>query len=95
MPTYNNYGDWPASGEIDLVEGRGNAPGYPAGGSNEFGTTLHWGPDWTVDAWEKAHAIHSSKTDLSDGYHVYGLEWSEGSIKSTIDGETVLDYEMT
>lgn len=24
MPAYNKYGTWPASGEIDLVESRGN-----------------------------------------------------------------------
>lgn len=24
MPAYNTYGTWPASGEIDLVESRGN-----------------------------------------------------------------------
>lgn len=24
MPAYNAYGTWPASGEIDLVESRGN-----------------------------------------------------------------------
>lgn len=27
LPRWNNYGNWPASGEIDLMESRGNAPG--------------------------------------------------------------------
>lgn len=40
MPKYNLYGTWPASGEIDLMESRGNAPVH------DFGTTLHFGPDY-------------------------------------------------
>ena len=42
MPRYNAYGGWPASGEIDIMESRGNAPGYPLGGHNAYGSTLHW-----------------------------------------------------
>ena len=46
LPKLNAYGKWPASGEIDICESRGNAPGYPAGGVDTFGSTLHWGPNW-------------------------------------------------
>jgi len=49
MPKDYLYGIWPASGEIDIVESRGNV-GYPledGGGPESFGSTLHWGPDWT------------------------------------------------
>ena len=46
LPTYQEYGMWPASCEIDIVESRGNAPGYPMGGHNTFGSTLHWGVSW-------------------------------------------------
>ena len=28
LPKRNEYGPWPASGEIDIMESRGNAPGY-------------------------------------------------------------------
>jgi len=32
MPENSVYGDWPASGEIDIVESKGNDPKhYPAG----------------------------------------------------------------
>lgn len=43
LPKYNQYGEWPSSGEIDIVESRGNSPSYPSGGVNTFGSTLHWG----------------------------------------------------
>ena len=47
MPTHNQYGQWPASGEIDIMESRGNPSTYTPGGVNKIGSTLHWGEhDW-------------------------------------------------
>lgn len=46
LPKHNEYGQWPASGEIDIMESRGNNPSYPAGGSDKFGSTLHWGTNY-------------------------------------------------
>lgn len=43
LPAQNAYGSWPVSGEIDIVESRGNAAGYPPGGVDTFSSTLHWG----------------------------------------------------
>ena len=40
MPTHNEYGEWPASGEIDIMESRGNDPSYSASGNDIFGSTL-------------------------------------------------------
>jgi len=47
LPTYGEYGTWPASGEIDIMESRGNDETYSSGGVNRFGSTLHWGPDYS------------------------------------------------
>jgi beta-glucanase (GH16 family) len=47
LPTYQSYGGWPASGEIDIVESRGNQ-NYSPGGVNQFGSTLHWAPYWSL-----------------------------------------------
>ena len=46
LPADQAYGTWPASGEIDIMESRGNSPSCTAGGSDTFGSTLHWGPAW-------------------------------------------------
>lgn len=42
MPTDSVYGVWPRSGEMDIMEARGNGVDYP-GGRNVFYSTLHWG----------------------------------------------------
>jgi beta-glucanase (GH16 family) len=95
LPTHNAYGQWPASGEIDIVESRGNDASCAAGGRNKFGSTLHWGPGYPADAWDKAHAEYTSETgDLSDDFHIYGLDWTEEHIITTIDGKTVLDFQF-
>ena len=44
LPENNTYGSWPASGEIDIVEARGNKPTYPAQGSNYVRSSLNYGP---------------------------------------------------
>lgn len=45
LPKHNAYGLWPASGEIDLVESRGNLRYMQNGvniGAEQAGSTLHW-----------------------------------------------------
>lgn len=45
LPKHNAYGLWPASGEIDLVEARGNLRYMQKGvniGVEQAGSTLHW-----------------------------------------------------
>lgn len=46
-----------------------------------------------MDAFEKAHAEykHDSGT-LADDFHVYGLEWTEDHIITTIDDKEVLNF---
>jgi len=46
LPKHNAYGGWPASGEIDIVESRGNDASCSAGGRDTFGSTLHYGPGY-------------------------------------------------
>jgi Glycosyl hydrolases family 16 len=43
MPVNDTYGVWPQSGEIDIMESRGNNLNYPQGGDDTFSSTLHWG----------------------------------------------------
>lgn len=43
MPEDSVYGEWPRSGEIDIMESRGNGAGYEEGGRNYYYSTLHWG----------------------------------------------------
>jgi beta-glucanase (GH16 family) len=53
LPKHNAYGTWPASGEIDIMESRGNGASYPLGGNDAFGSTLHWGPYYGMNGFPK------------------------------------------
>ena len=57
MPKINQYGTWPSSGEIDLMESRGNLD-YSVNGNQlgveHVGTTLHFGPQWDLNGYEMA-----------------------------------------
>ena len=92
LPKDNAYGQWPASGEIDLVESRGNE-NCEVGGVDTFGSTLHWGPGYPMDPYEKAHADYKHPTGtLNDDFHTYELEWTKEHIITRIDDTEVLNF---
>lgn len=96
LPSSAPYGTWPSSGEIDIMESRGNARGYPGGGREAFGSTLHYGPDYTQDAYLTAHAEYTMPTgDLSQDFHTYGLYWNESTLMTYIDSTPVLSLDLT
>ncbi|KAL2144754.1 hypothetical protein VTI28DRAFT_8600 [Corynascus sepedonium] len=78
MPVDSKYGPWPRSGEIDIMESRGNNYTHPQGGNNIISSALHWGPDPANDAWwrtnVKRQALH---TTYSAGFNTFGIEWSQ------------------
>ncbi len=86
LPVEDTYGPWPASGEIDIVESRGNNYTYKTGGNNMVSSSLHWGPSPDQDAWfrtnDKKDAFHSTFTEK---YHKFGLEWSEKYLFTYVD----------
>nr|XP_006811298.1 PREDICTED: beta-1,3-glucan-binding protein-like [Saccoglossus kowalevskii] len=88
LPKYNEYGDWPASGEIDIVESRGNvdykSPDGVSQGVDSMGSTMHWGPYFPWNGWNKTHATKFFVDDKltlevdpgEDGFYKYG-GWHE------------------
>jgi hypothetical protein len=90
MPENSTYGDWPKSGEIDIMESRGNAPGYSAGGRDVYTSTLHWGMDTITDAfWRTTAGRVLRRTDYSKSFHTFGMEWSEDYIVTYVDSRIV------
>ncbi|PIK33946.1 putative beta-1,3-glucan-binding protein [Apostichopus japonicus] len=99
LPKRNAYGQWPASGEIDLVECRGNlnlaAEDGTQVGVNQMGSTMHWGPYWPLNGWHQTHAsvnLPDGKT-FADGFHKYGLEWTSEGLKFYLDDTLILDVD--
>jgi hypothetical protein len=78
------YGSWPLSGEIDIMEARGNGPSYPAQGFNFVRSTLTWGPLPAVTArlfgWQSL-----KRSSYAQNFHTYTLEWTENFIKIYVD----------
>jgi len=98
MPTNEVYGSWPRSGEIDVIEMMGNKGYYCNGeerGRKCTASTLHWGPSWDQDPYEKTHdgeCITGEKnSDYSTDFHKFTLEWSESGIQTYIDDKLVLN----
>ncbi|BFZ56765.1 hypothetical protein PYCC9005_003813 [Savitreella phatthalungensis] len=99
MPVNSTYGGWPRSGEIDILESRGNGIEYRAvnaqnqefpGGHNTAFSTLHWGPGtpFIWDAYLKTTnglTWPSGSDSLTDSFHTFGLEWTPRSIHTYID----------
>ncbi|KAK2740536.1 hypothetical protein FQN57_006039 [Myotisia sp. PD_48] len=78
MPLNDSYGEWPASGEIDIAEGRGNDVDYPIGGRDTVLSTIHWGPTPMHNAyWKALRGKAQRRTDYTQKFHTFGLEWSE------------------
>ncbi|KAF5554621.1 glycoside hydrolase family 16 [Fusarium mexicanum] len=87
MPQDNVYGEWPRSGEIDIMESRGNdAETYPLG-NNIVSSAMHWGTLYDTDAFRLSKGEWGSKrTKYSDNFHTFGLEWSEKYLFTWLDG---------
>jgi beta-glucanase (GH16 family) len=71
---------WPSCGEIDIVETRGSDP-YTSVSS------LH-GPGYSGGS-AKSTYYAAGNEPLSDGFHVYRVDWLPNSIKFYVDGKLV------
>jgi hypothetical protein len=98
MPENSVYGAWPLSGQIVILQSRGNAPGYPGGGNNHFNSLLHWGPLPSSNMWNHTTQGHTdSNSTLTSQWHIYGLKWTSTSLYTYIDNDTkrVLNVNMS
>ncbi|KAF7317248.1 Glucan 1,3-beta-glucosidase [Mycena chlorophos] len=97
LPVNNTYGPWPASGEIDIVESRGNGLTYTARGANYVQGSLNWGPIPTLNSVSKTYSwwTERRKTFSSD-FHTYTMEWTDSWIRLSVDTRlhTLLDLRF-
>lgn len=67
LPESDTYGGWAASGEIDIMEARGQQPGRVAG-------TIHYGGSWPNNVWSESVRMLPAGQTIAD-FHTYALEW--------------------
>lgn len=77
LPQNNVYGNWPTSGEIDLMEMIGNEP-------NRSYATVHYGPGPGSTQIGRNYTLPSGV--FNDSFHVFSLEWKLDQVKWYIDG---------
>ncbi|XP_061174724.1 beta-1,3-glucan-binding protein-like [Saccostrea echinata] len=93
IPRHSVYGTWPRSGEIDVMEARGNAKAMSHGvnhGITQVASTLHWGPDRDQDAHRSTHNERHSTGGDWHSWHTYSLEWTAQHIVCLVDNHEIL-----
>lgn len=79
----NAYGNWPDSGEIDIMEAIGREPGYIRG-------SLQMNAYNFKKNNQKTQSIKVN--DLYSSYHVYEVLWTPNKIELSVDGHVYLTY---
>ena len=79
LPQEDKYGGWASSGEIDIMEARGQEPTKVLG-------TLHFGNRWPENTHVSKDYVLPKGGTIAD-FHVYTLEWEPGEIRWLVDGQ--------
>ena len=83
LPQDNKYGGWPCSGEIDVMEARGQEPNKVLG-------TIHFGLPWPANAHLGEEYVFPNQGTIED-FHVYAVEWERGEIRWYVDDKLYSD----
>jgi beta-glucanase (GH16 family) len=79
LPTDNIYGTWASSGEIDIMEYRGQK-------SNEVLGTLHYGGQWPENKYSGSSLV-LPEGNFADDFHTYAIDWEEGKVTWLVDNK--------
>jgi beta-glucanase (GH16 family) len=77
-PEDSVYGGWAASGEIDVMENKGNAP------TNVLGT-IHYGGPYPANTHSSGPSFNFPNGDGVTNFHIYSLQWTTNSIAWLVD----------
>ncbi|KAI9140966.1 concanavalin A-like lectin/glucanase domain-containing protein [Paraphysoderma sedebokerense] len=94
LPKNEVYGTWPRSGEIDVMESRGN---FIDGkfGVKSMESTLHWGPSPQRNGFSKTNGHTSLPAGtFADDFHTYTLDWTKNGIKMSVDNKPVYSIDF-
>jgi beta-glucanase (GH16 family) len=81
----NKWG-WPTNGEIDMLENISQQP-------DVVYSTFHMSPDGVSDR-DASRGGTVNIPNLSDGFHVYVMEWDKDSIRLLVDDKEVKTLEI-
>lgn len=83
LPKYDEYGNWPLSGEIDIMESRGNRDLSIGGvqiGAQQISQTIHFPYSY------KYHLINNG-AGFDKNFHTYTVEWNPQGMRYFLDGQ--------
>ncbi|WP_414828899.1 family 16 glycosylhydrolase [Alteromonas sp. H39] len=86
LPTDYVYGEWPRSGEIDIMEAV-NLKAAREDGTPEAYVhgTLHYGQAWPDNDSSGKEYLLPEGANPADDFHTYAIEWQEGEIRWYVD----------
>ncbi len=79
MPTDSKFGSWPWSGEIDIMETKGQTPEILYG-------TMHYGPAWPNNRSTGGKIVRPNPAGWGDDFHTYSIIWQKEKIEWLVDG---------
>jgi beta-glucanase (GH16 family) len=82
LSTYQSYGGWAASGEIDIME-------YLGDETKKVHGTLHFGREWPNNA-STGTTYTTYESSFSEAFHDFALEWEAGEMRWYVDGNLYL-----
>ncbi|WP_199898017.1 glycoside hydrolase family 16 protein [Marinilabilia salmonicolor] len=90
----DNGKQWPACGEIDILE-MGERNGILNGTTETYyNTAIHYGPD--MDSHRQEYYGAEFSHSLQDGeYHTYNLDWTENNLTVSIDGVNFKTFDIS
>lgn len=84
MPSDSEYGGWPNSGEIDIMENVGFDPWTVHGSIHSNGRNHMLGNNFTVTT--------KNNVTVQDQFHVYSVDWNQSRIQFMMDGRVYGTY---
>jgi beta-glucanase (GH16 family) len=84
IPEDKVYGAWPKSGEIDIMEYRGQE-------TSKMSSALHYG---SPHATSNTGPMAFPGVDFSREYHIFALEWTEKTMKWFVDNKNTFTVNL-
>ncbi|KAI9341786.1 beta-1,3-glucan-binding protein [Zopfochytrium polystomum] len=84
MPEESVYGAWPKSGEIDIIESRGNARGYAYGSVDYMYSALHYGVDY-INQKTESQGLKRRHGSMASTFRTIGWEWTPNYFLTWLD----------